>query len=88
MLSLSNVSKSFGEQLLFAGVSLTVSPGDRIGLIGANGSGKTTLFSIITGGITPDTGTVSIKKGITIGYLPQDVEPSRERRLLESVASA
>ncbi len=88
MLSLSNVSKSFGEQLLFAGVSLTISPRDRIGLIGANGSGKTTLFSIITGGITPDTGTVSIKKGITIGYLPQDVEPSRERRLLESVASA
>ncbi|MDO8567895.1 MAG: ABC-F family ATP-binding cassette domain-containing protein [Dehalococcoidales bacterium] len=88
MLSISNLSKSFGEQLLFTGLSLDINARDRIGLIGANGSGKTTLFSIITGGIPPDTGNIGLRKGVTVGYLSQNVEASRERRLLENVASA
>ncbi len=88
MLSISNLSKSFGDQLLFTGLNLNINARDRVGLIGANGSGKTTLFSIITGAIAPDMGSIGLRKGVTVGYLSQNVEPSRERRLLENVASA
>jgi ATP-binding cassette, subfamily F, member 3 len=88
MLSISNVSKSFGDQVLFTGLTLNVGARDRIGLIGANGSGKTTLFSLITGTVLPDSGAISLSKGVTFGYLPQNIMPSSQKRLLENVASA
>jgi len=62
--------------------------GDRIAIIGANGSGKTTLFEIITGNITPDSGTVAVRRGTTIGYLRQDIQHSSSRQLLEEVVQS
>lgn len=88
MLSISNISKSYGDQVVLDAVGLTVDARDRIAVVGPNGSGKTTLFDIITGKIIPDAGTVTMRKHTTIGYLQQDIWPSSRRRLLEEVTSA
>ncbi|MEN6532440.1 MAG: ATP-binding cassette domain-containing protein, partial [Bryobacteraceae bacterium] len=57
LLSCSDLSKSFGSRVLFRDLSLSLSDGDRIGLIGPNGSGKTTLLEILAGNEEPDSGT-------------------------------
>jgi ATP-binding cassette subfamily F protein 3 len=72
MLQVSNVSKSFGDNLLFERVSFTVNRGERGGLVGPNGCGKTTLLKIILGEIPPDTGSAWLSPGdARIGYLAQ-----------------
>lgn len=88
MIAITDVSKSYGERTLFRGVSLHVSAHDRIAVIGPNGSGKTTLLEIIAGRATPDSGTISRRKGTTIGYLEQEITPFSQRSLLEEVVSA
>ena len=88
MLNLSNISKSYNAVYLFDGVTFNVGMGDRIAVIGANGSGKTTLFEIITGNITPDSGSVAVRRGTTIGYLRQDIQHSSTRKLLEEVVQS
>jgi ATP-binding cassette subfamily F protein 3 len=88
MLNINNISKSYGDRTLFSDVRFTVGPGDRIAVIGANGSGKTTLFDIIAGRTSPDSGSVTTRKGATIGYLEQDITVSPEGYLLEDTTSA
>lgn len=66
-----NLSKSFGERVLFSGGSFKIEAGDKIGLIGANGTGKTTLFKIISGEETSDTGGIVKASGSTVGILRQ-----------------
>jgi len=69
---LKDVSLSFPDKTVLKSVSLTVYPGDRIILFGENGSGKTSLFRILTERLRPDSGTVSLARGLRIGYLEQD----------------
>jgi ATP-binding cassette subfamily F protein 3 len=88
MLTVTDVSKSYNDHELFSGVSFTVGMSDRIAVIGRNGTGKTTLFEIITGNIIPDSGSVSVRRNTTIGYLRQDVQPSSDSSLLEYVSGA
>ena len=88
MLSVSNISKSYGEQTLFSEATFNVGVRDRICVIGPNGSGKTTLFEIIVGNVSPDEGSVTRRKGASIGYLEQDISPSSSRLLLDDVANA
>jgi ATP-binding cassette subfamily F protein 3 len=71
MIQVSGLSKSYGRQLLFDNIGFTVNPGERIGLVGRNGHGKTTLFRLITGEEHPDSGTITIPNGYTVGYLSQ-----------------
>ena len=71
-LSIEAVSKSYGERLLFANISLGINQFQKIGFIAKNGSGKTTLLHIIAGIETPDSGQVISRKGITISFLPQE----------------
>lgn len=73
LLSLSNISKSFGANLLFDGVSFTVEDGHKIGLVGVNGTGKTTLFKIIQDQMRYDSGEVYKAKNVNIGYVEQFV---------------
>lgn len=88
MLSVSGITKSYGDQTLFRAVTFNVGARDRIALIGPNGSGKTTLFEIITGNSRPDSGSVNLRRGTTIGYLKQDIRPTSRKRLLDEVANA
>jgi len=88
MLSISEISKSYGDQTLFSAVTFNVGARDRIAIIGPNGSGKTTLFDIIAGNVLPDSGSVNMQRGTTIGYLEQEIRPSSEKRLLDDVTNA
>ena len=72
MIQLTGASKRFGPRILFEGVDWMVTPNDRVGLVGANGSGKTTLLKVLAGIETLDSGTLTVMKGLTAGYLPQD----------------
>jgi len=74
MISLSNISKQYGRQVLFVDASFQLRKGEKIGLVGPNGAGKTTIFRMITGEEIPDDGQISIPKRTTIGYFRQDVE--------------
>ncbi len=83
MLTLSEISKSFGGRTLFSDVSLQVNRGDRIGLVGPNGAGKSTLFSLILQTDTPDDGQVNFERGITLGFLPQESAPAGDETVVE-----
>ena len=88
ILSLQGIQKSFGTHEVLKDASLTLQDGERMGLVGVNGSGKSTLFKIIAGLENADAGTISIQKGLRIGYLAQQGELSGEetvQRVLESV---
>lgn len=82
LLTLQNLSKSFGAQKLFGGITLRVEDGDRIALLGDNGTGKSTLLRMIMGEEAPDEG--SIQRGVTvkIGYLPQQISFAHPERSL------
>src|SRR5687768_13020916 len=88
MLTVSALSKSFGGRVLFHDARLQVNRGERIGLVGANGVGKSTLFSLILGDASPDDGRVSIEKGATIGFLPQESAPADDRTVLALATSS
>ena len=72
MIQLSSAGKRYGHKLLFEGADWLITPGDRIGLVGANGSGKSTLMKILAGLETLDYGSVFVARGISAGYLPQE----------------
>src|SRR5271157_5323591 len=74
MISIQNVKKRYGRQILFDDCTISFLPGQRIGLIGANGSGKTSLLRLILGVEKPDAGVIAKPADLTIGYLPQEVE--------------
>jgi ABC transport system ATP-binding/permease protein len=70
-LSAESLSKSFNDRWLFKDLTLGISQGDKVALVGENGTGKSTLLKILTGQIQPDSGVVSIRDGIKLGYLTQ-----------------
>ncbi len=88
MLSLNNVVKSFGARTLFSGVNFHIGARDRTALLGPNGAGKTTLLEIIAGDIPLDEGTITRPKGITIGYLRQEVDVTSTQPLLTHITTA
>lgn len=85
--SCSNIAKSFSSRTLFSGISLTISEGDRLGLIGPNGSGKSTLLKILAGRETSDTGEISLRRKLRIGYMEQEPAPPEARSVRQIVAS-
>ena len=88
MLSISHLSKSYNARYLFSDVSFTMAMKDRIGVIGQNGTGKTTFFEIISGNIAPDSGTISMRRGMSIGYLRQDIKPTSTCLLLDELVGS
>jgi ATP-binding cassette subfamily F protein 3 len=87
MISVSNISKAYSGRILFSVVTFNVGVRDRIAVIGPNGSGKTTLFEIMTEKVMPDSGSITMRKGTTVGYLEQEVKPFSQQQLLEEVAT-
>jgi ATP-binding cassette subfamily F protein uup len=72
LLSAQGLTKSFGARPLFADLTLDLRAGERVGLIGPNGSGKSTLLKILAGIEDPEGGSVSRRRGVRVGYVPQD----------------
>ncbi|MFI5082726.1 MAG: ABC-F family ATP-binding cassette domain-containing protein, partial [Streptosporangiales bacterium] len=71
LISLEKAAKAYAHRHLLDGVSLGVSAGDRIGVVGRNGAGKSTLLGLLSGRVAPDTGRVAMAAGLRIGYRPQ-----------------
>ncbi len=88
MLLVSDISKAYSNKTLFSGLNLVVAAGDRIALIGANGSGKTTLMDILVGDTSPDSGSISKRRNVSIGYLKQEPESFTGKPLLQEVLDA
>ncbi len=83
MLTLSGVSKSYGDRTLFADAEVQVNRGDRIGLVGPNGAGKSTLFSLILGEEPVDEGRIKRDRDVKVGYLPQESAPVGDESAFE-----
>ncbi|MBQ6982057.1 MAG: ABC-F family ATP-binding cassette domain-containing protein [Synergistaceae bacterium] len=73
MIDIRNLTLSFGEHVIFRGLNLQITNTARVGIVGANGAGKTTLLRAIIGEIDPDGGVIERSRGLTVGYLPQDL---------------
>ena len=74
LLSANELTLKYGWQELLAGVTLSVAPGEKIGLVGRNGCGKTSLLKILDGELPADSGEISRRRGLRVGYLPQEFE--------------
>jgi ATPase subunit of ABC transporter with duplicated ATPase domains len=85
MISVTNLSLSFGQQVLFKDVNIKFTPGSCYGVIGANGSGKSTLLKVLAGELTPDTGQIAVGKGERIAVLRQDQFLFDEHSVLDTV---
>ena len=88
MLFVSNISKAYTSRTLFSGLNFVVAVGDRIALIGPNGSGKTTLMDILSGEASPDSGSISRQRGVSVGYLKQEPALFSGKPLLQEVLDA
>ncbi|MBU1007730.1 ABC-F family ATP-binding cassette domain-containing protein [Candidatus Dependentiae bacterium] len=87
MIILDKITLVFGKQTVFDAISCTISNDNRIGLVGRNGSGKSTLLKVISGQQGVDGGTVSIEKGATIGYMPQEVVLQSDKTIYQETFS-
>ncbi len=87
-ISLQNVTKQFAGQVVLDDVSLDLHTGQIAALVGPNGVGKTTLLRLITGSLAPDTGTVTLSRGLEVGYLPQEPDIAASATLREAVGEA
>ena len=88
MISVDNLTVSFGGWDLFKDISLLVNPKDRIGLVGKNGAGKSTLLKVIAGEQPATSGTVTRSGDVTVGYLPQQMKVADTTSLVEETAGA
>src|SRR5512143_1610072 len=85
LLSLEDISKSYGVAPLFQGVTFGIEEGEKTGLIGLNGAGKSTLLRIIAGREPPDSGRVVTANQRRVGYLPQNPPFVEERTVLDTI---
>lgn len=72
VLSVEGLTKSFGDKLLFKDLNFGLQSGQKVALVARNGTGKTTLFQLLTGADAPDSGNVVYRKGLRVGFLPQE----------------
>lgn len=87
LLQAENISKRYGDLLLFDGISLGISQGDKIAMIAKNGTGKSTLLKILSGEENPDTGKISSKNDVRVGYLPQEIMLDENKTVMEAIFS-
>src|SRR2546423_9007010 len=88
MIQLSELTKSFGDRVLFDHVTWQITDGERVGLCGPNGAGKTTLLRMMAGFDEPDSGAILKPATLTVGYLPQDGLAHSGRTLIDEATSA
>lgn len=88
MISINNLSVEFSAKSLFDNISYVINPRDKIALVGKNGAGKSTMLKIICGLQSPTSGNVAVPSGVTIGYLPQQMELSDTATVMDEVRKA
>ncbi|MBN8693256.1 MAG: ABC-F family ATP-binding cassette domain-containing protein [Bacteroidetes bacterium] len=88
LLSVNNLSKSYGDRVLFTKISFGINEGDKVALVAKNGSGKSTLFKILKGKEIADSGDVVFRKDITVSFLDQDIVLNEELSIIDHVFSA
>ena len=87
ILQIENLSKSFGDRIIFEGININLSEGDKVGIIAKNGIGKTTLMNIIMGRETHDSGKITFRNDIKVGYLEQLPVFNPEDTIIEACLS-
>jgi ABC transport system ATP-binding/permease protein len=87
LLSANELTLSYGNQRLLEGVTVAVAPGEKVGLVGRNGCGKTSLLKILAGEERADSGDLSLRRGLRVGYLPQEFELDGEKTVIENIQS-
>jgi ATP-binding cassette subfamily F protein 3 len=85
IVSVMQVEKSFGAELIFSGVNFQIDAGDRIGLVGPNGAGKSTLLNLLAGREELDSGTIAVARNTRIGYLTQNIDFQPDNTLREEM---
>ena len=88
LLTCDAIAKSFGSRTVFSDISLSLHDGERLGIIGPNGAGKSTFLNIIGGEMSPDGGTVSMRKGVTLAMVVQDPRFDPELTVREIITAA
>jgi ATP-binding cassette subfamily F protein 3 len=88
LLSVRDLSLSYGERVLFDEDTFAIGPRDRVGLVGPNGSGKSTLMRIMAGDKTPDSGALQLARGARVGYLPQELLGLPEGPVVDAVMAS
>ncbi len=88
LLTCDAIEKSFGSRTVFSDISLSLHDGERLGIIGPNGAGKSTFLQILGGGMSPDDGTVSIRKGVRLAMVVQDPRFDPEATVREVILAS
>lgn len=88
MISIQNLGVEFSAKSLFKNINYVINPKDKIALVGKNGAGKSTMLKIICGLQKPTSGSVAVPQGVTIGYLPQQMQTSDSTTVVEEVRKA
>lgn len=88
LLSVNNLSKSYGDRILFRSISFGINQGDKVALVAKNGSGKSTLFKILKGIEIADSGDAVFRKDITVSFLDQDIVLNEEISIIDHVFSS
>src|SRR2546421_6138463 len=85
LLTANDLALAYGHERLLESVTLSVAPGEKVGLVGRNGSGKTSLLRILAGHQEADSGEIARRRGLRIGYLPQEFELNGELTVRENI---
>ena len=87
MISITDLTVSFGGFTLLDGINFHISEGEHIGLVGKNGAGKSTILKLIVGENSPTSGKIMCPQGVTVGYLPQIMNYSKDKSVIDETMS-
>src|SRR2546426_11635367 len=87
LLAANDLALAYGHQRLLEAVTMSVAPGEKVGLLGRNGCGKTSLLRILAGHQSADAGEVARRRGLRIGYLPQEFELGGQLTVRRNIAA-
>ncbi len=85
LINVHQLEKSFGSHMLFKDVSFGLDDGEHVGLVGPNGAGKSTLLRLLQGSVEPDSGIISRKRGLRVGYLEQTPTFKKNQTIIETI---
>lgn len=88
LISGESLSKTYGDRFLFKDLNFGISQGEKVALVGRNGAGKSTLLKILAKITTPDTGDVSLRQGVRVGYLAQDPDLPQNKTIWDAIVQA